>query len=465
MYRANSGFGRILSSAGDVLSKIFSVQKSEVLILTLSLLFIFLIFASYAILRPLRDALGLEGGTEELKWLFLATFIVCIFVSSLSMWLSSVVKRKVYVNAIFIFFGLNLLIFYIALFFIESNSKSSAFVWLARIFYVWVSVFNMFIISSAWSLLADIFDKERSLRLFGIITAGASLGSILGASSVSLLAKILAVQNFLLLSMLLLALSLVIKFFLLKEGFRILDSKNLENLDSKNLSQKQQDYIARFNTPLKSKNIFSGFKIIIKSRFLLALTGFILLLTSISTFLYMEQARVIAELYPRGVEGAREARIAAFAKIDLVVQILSFVIQIFFTAKIAKFLGLKWLLALLGFALSVGFVTLLILHNSLGVALLPIAIVMSIRRVGEYALVKPGREMLFVPLDSESKYKVKNFLDTVVYRGGDSLSSQVESGLMKISLSVTLLCGAALSLLFGLVGLYLSKKYDKNDFK
>ncbi|MWV63137.1 MFS transporter [Helicobacter saguini] len=441
------------TSQQTFLEKIFSVKKDEVKILLTSLSFIFLIFASYAILRPIRDALGLSNGKEELKWLFLGTFIATLCASILAMWLSSVIARKTYITAIFVFFSLNLLGFYIALYFIDSNHKSASFIWLARIFYVWVSVFNVFIISSAWSLLADIFTRERSKRLFGIIAAGASLGSIVGAAAISLLIKHIGTQDFILVSLVILGFCLVLKTLLLKESYALLDS-----IESKG------EFESRFNATIGAKNPFAGFKIIVKSRFLLAFVGFILLLTSISTFLYMEQARVISELFPHDMKGAKEARIAAFANIDLVVQTLSFIIQIFFTAKIAEFLGLRWLLSLLGFAVGLGFVGLFICKEMGIVSLLPIAIVMSIRRVGEYALVKPGREMLFVPLDSDSKYKVKNFLDTVVYRGGDALSAQVESLAMRVSLGFTLLFGAFLSFLWGLLGLFLSKKYDKNNF-
>ncbi len=142
-------------------------------------------------------------------------------------------------------------------------------------------------------------------------------------------------------------------------------------------------------------------------------------------------------------------------------QTASFIIQIFFTSKITQFFGLKWSLSLLGVVIAIGFVGLSFAHP----AFLPIVIVMSVRRVGEYALIRPSREMLFVPLDSQSKYKVKNFLDTVVYRGGDTISSWLESGLAKISISVALIGGAILSLLWAMLGRYLGKSYDEEKAK
>lgn len=414
------------------LYKILSLKEGELKLLALSCGFIFVLFSSYAILRPMRDALGLEGGEDELKWLFLATFVVCVFSSLLLMWLSGKIKRRFYADCVFIFFALNLLAFYVLMNLFEPHTQS--FIWLARVFYVWISVFNLFAFSSAWSLLSDVFSKEASSRLFGIIAAGASLGSIAGAGSVSFLVANLGVANLVFLSISLLIIGILLKNAILKELHHFENAEQLE----------------RFDKTIGSKNPFTGFKLIIASKTLLALCAFILLLTSVSTFLYMEQARIVRELFP-----TREARIAAFANIDLIVQLSSLFIQIFLTAKIARFFGITALLSTLGFIIALGFIVLSFTHP----AFLPLAIVMSIRRVGEYALVKPGREMLFVPLSADSKYKVKNFLDTVVYRGGDALSAQIESVLAGVGILCVLLVGAAISLIWGLLGVFLGRKY------
>ena len=414
--------------------KLFSLKEGEFKILALSCGFIFMLFSSYAILRPMRDALGLEGGQEELKWLFLATFIACILASLLLMWLSTKIKRRFYTDCVFVFFALNLLVFYALMQVFAPHTPE--FIWLSRVFYVWISVFNLFAFSSAWSLLADVFSKEASGRLFGIISAGASLGSIAGASSVSVLVANLGVANLVFLSIALLLVGIALKNLILRE------LRHFESIES----------LGRFEHTIGSKNPFAGFQLIIASKYLLLLCAFILLLTSVSTFLYMEQARIVREVFP-----TREARIAAFATIDLIVQTSALLIQIFLTAKIAKFFGITSLLSILGFVIALGFVILSFTHP----AFLPLAVVMSIRRVGEYALVKPGREMLFVPLDSDSKYKVKNFLDAVVYRGGDALSAQAESILANVGILYVLLSGAAISFIWGLLGVFLGKNYEK----
>ena len=418
------------------LHKVFSLKDGEFKLLALSFCFIFALFSSYALLRPIRDALGLTGGKDELKWLFLGTFMACIIASLVLMWLSTRVKRRFYIDFVLIFFGLNLLIFYGSMRGIAP--ESSEFVWLCRIFYVWVSVFNLFAFSSAWSLLSDIFSKEASQRLFGIIAAGASLGSIAGAASVKFLVAHIGVSNLIFASMILLGIALVLKYAMIRE------LTHFESAES----------LTRFDKTIGAKNPFVGFTLIIKSRYLLTLCAFVLLLTNVSTFLYIEQARIISELFP-----TREARVAAFANIDLIVQSLALFIQIFLTAKIAQFFKLTTMLGALGFIVGIGFVVLAFTHP----AFLPIVIVMSIRRVGEYALVKPAREMLFVPLSSDEKYKVKNFLDAVVYRGGDALSAQIEGVFANIGIIIVLLVGAGISFVWGILGVFLGREYHKTS--
>ncbi len=430
------------------LQKVFSLKDGEFKLLALSFAFIFALFSSYSLLRPVRDALGLSGGESNLKWLFLATFIACIIASLALMWLSTRIKRRFYIDFVLVFFGLNLLVFYGAMRIITDydyndpfkmlTSSHEQFIWLCRIFYVWVSVFNLFTFSSAWSLLSDIFSKEASQRLFGIIAAGASFGSIAGAASVKFLVEHIDTSNIIFASMILLGIALILKYAMISELSRFESTQSL----------------ARFDKTIGAKNPFVGFSLIIKSRYLLALCAFILLLTSVSTFLYMEQARIIKELFP-----TREARVAAFANIDLIVQSSALFIQIFLTAKIAQFFKLTTMLGALGFIIGFGFIVLAFTHP----AFLPFVIVMSLRRVGEYALVKPAREMLFVPLSSDEKYKVKNFLDAVVYRGGDALSAQVEGIFASIGIVVVLLVGAGISFVWGILGVLLGREYQRKN--
>lgn len=227
--------------------RILNLKNDEVKLLFGSFFFMFVIFASYAILRPIRDVAGLYNDKEILKWLFLATFIVVIIFSILSMWLSGFVARKKYIDSIFIFSSACLLVFFLALWWIprESAYKESAyFIWLMRVFYVWVSVFIMFVLSSAWSLLVDVFSKERSQRLFGIITAGVSLGGIAGSNIVLFLSKFLQLQDFILISMALLFVAIWLKSFIINSAYELLEKET-----------QAQEIIKNENSPKNSAKI------------------------------------------------------------------------------------------------------------------------------------------------------------------------------------------------------------------
>lgn len=426
------------ANARDKLLSLFSLQHGELRLLALGVLFVFSLFLAYALLRPIRDALGIQGGTEELKWLFAATFVATLLCSLAAMWVSGRVRRRLYTDAIFAFFAVNLLLFFVAMKLI--GEEDAGFAALCRVFYVWVSVFNLAVISSGWSVLADVFNREQSQRMFGILSAGASLGSIAGSAAVGILQGV-ASEHFIFLSAFLLLFALWLKNALMNAALALVAEEN-----------ERARFQERFSRPLPTSNPLQGLRIIAASSHLRLFVGFVLLLTSVSTFLYMEQGRVVYVTFTD-----TQARRAAFADIELIVQAASFFIQIFLTAKIARHLGMKWLLGLLGFVVAAGFALLAWAHP----AFWAIALVMSVRRIGEYALVKPAREMLFVPLGAEEKYKVKNFLDTVVYRGGDMLSAQAEGwALARLGAGGALLLGGALSALWGALGLKLGGKYE-----
>lgn len=430
---------KLLRNPSSFFHKIFMLHKGEGKLLFYSALFVFSLFVSYSVLRPVRDALALYGGTTEIKWLFLGTFILSLFASFLIMFISGRIARKKFINGIYLFFIFNLFIYYGA--FNLISAENDYYIYLSRIFYIWVSVFNLTIVSLSWSMLADIFTKEISRRHFGIIAAGASVGSIFGAFVTGLLSNFFSVASFILFSAVFLVFALLLKNLLLKEAVCLADSGMLKNT-------------ANFNLPIGSDKSFVGIFRIFCSKYFIMFLLFIFLLTSVSTFLYMEQARVIKLSFISEAE-----RIKAFAYIDFIVQSLSFIIQIFFASRVVSFFGLKFMLSFLGVLLSIGFIVLIFTHPSFIV----FVTVMCLRRVGEYALIKPAREMLFVVLDDNVKYKVKNFLDTVVYRAGDALSAQVEGALAGIGVSAVLFAGAVISLLWSLCGLYLGIKYDDTD--
>ncbi|PIA74639.1 MFS transporter [Ectopseudomonas toyotomiensis] len=396
----------------------------------------FCLFSGYFMLRPIREAMGIVSGVENLQWLFTATFVVMLIAVPLFAWLSSRVPRIHFIDWVYGFFTLNLALFALLFFSAEES------VWLARSFYVWISVYNLFVVSVAWSLMADVFDSEQAKRLFAFIAAGASVGGLVGPALSALLVSTLGQSGLILLAAVLLAVALSLKQVLMRwreEGGA------------------GRAGAVRAESPRRPVpgNPFSGLMRVLSSPYLFGIAGFVILLATASTFLYFEQARLVAELFPD-----RAAQVRVFGVIDFVVQAGALIAQLFITGRVARRMGVRVLLACVPLLVCVGFI---------GLALMPtfamLAALMIVRRIGEYAFVRPGREMLFAPLDAESKYKAKNFIDTVVYRAGDAMSGWLKSLLDMLAQGAWLvaLVGAACAALWGLLGWYLGGQADQRS--
>lgn len=413
--------------------KVVNAQPNELgAVLSAFLLFLCL-FAGYFMLRPIRESMGIAAGVEHLQWLFTLTFFVMLVAVPLFAWLSSRVPRVRFIDWVYGFFGIHLLIF-VALFQYMPDSA-----WLARVFYVWISVYNLFVVSVAWSLMADVFDSEQAKRLFAFIAAGASVGGLLGPALSAVLIGSIGPSGLMLLASLLLGVTLILKRGLLRWR------------DEGGAGRPGSAATQSLGRPLAG-NPFSGITAVFRSSYLLGIAGFVVLLATVTTFLYFEQARLVAERFPD-----RESQVRIFGTIDFIVQAGALVSQLFITGRIAPKIGVRGLLAIVPLLMCLGFV---------GLALAPgfalLAVLMIVRRIGEYAFIRPGREMLFAPLDAESKYKAKNFIDTVVYRGGDAVSGWAKSLLDMLGQGAGLaaLIGAGCALLWAYLGWQLGLRAD-----
>ena len=415
------------------LARAVNAESGELTAVLAGFALFFCLFAGYFMLRPIREAMGITGGVSNLQWLFSATFVVMLLAVPLFAWLNSKVPRIQFIDWVYGFFGLNLLAF-VLLFRLDHDG-----VWLGRVFYVWISVYNLFVVSVAWSLMADVFDAAQARRLFAFIAAGASVGGLCGPLLSTLLVGYVGESGLMLMAAVLLGVAISLKRYLM--GWR----------EGRGAGRPGAQASESPRRPVAG-NPFSGLTRLLRSRYLLGIGAFILLLTSVSTFLYFEQARLVAALFPDRAEQVR-----VFGVIDFVVQAGALSAQLFITGRLAQRLGVRVLLALVPALVSLGFI---------GLALAPtfamLAGLMIVRRIGEYAFVRPGREMLFAPLDAESKYKVKNFIDTVVYRGGDALSGWAKAGLDMLGQGTWLVAvvGAFCAALWGLLGWYLGGRAD-----
>ncbi|MFB4390705.1 MULTISPECIES: NTP/NDP exchange transporter [unclassified Pseudomonas] len=410
------------------LDQSFNIQPGESPAVVAGLLLFYLLFTGYFMLRPVRETMGVAGGVDNLQWLFTGTFVATLVCLPLFGWLASRVPRRRILPWAYGFFISNLLLF--AVLFARDPDE----LWNARAFYIWLSVFNLLAISLAWSVFADLFSSEQGKRLFGLLAAGASLGGLSGPILGTLLVEPLGHAGLLVLAGLFLLGSVAAALYL--QAWR-----------QRNPLPTTTEHPA--SRPLGG-NPFAGAMAVVRSPYLLGIALFVVLLASVSTFLYFEQARIVSETF---TDRTRQTQV--FGIIDTVVQALAILTQVFLTGRLARHLGVGVLLVGVPLVMAAGF---------LWLALAPVfavfVVVMVVRRAGEYALVRPGREMLFTVLPAEHKYKAKNFIDTVVYRGGDALSGWVKRGLdlMGEHPQLAMLIGALIALGWGITGGWLGRQ-------
>lgn len=412
-----------------LIERYIDVKRHEITPLIYSFVYFFCLLCAYYIIRPLRDEMGILGGIENLPWVFSGTFIIILLMAPVFGWLCSRFQRSRLLPIVYLFFISNLLIFYVLFLFDISSSI------VARSFFIWVSVFNLFVVSVFWSFMDDIYDKDQAKRLFGSIAAGGTTGAIVGPFITSWLVQPLGTENLLLISITFISLCLLC-INKLSQWFDI---------------QPQAQIDKSYQQPV-SGHWFSGFTLIIKSKYLLGICLLILLYTTLSTFLYFQQASIIKLSFENS-----EQRTAVFAMIDLAVNVLTLTIQFFFTSRIVKHLGLSWTLSMIPILLCVGFIAL-----SLSPVLVVLIFVQVFRRAGNYAIMRPAREMLYVVLGREEKYKAKNFIDTAVYRGGDAMSAWVYDGMKLLGLSISqiALVAAPLAAIWALIAFQLGRQRE-----
>jgi AAA family ATP:ADP antiporter len=369
-----------------------NVRPHELRALLYSFVYFFCLLCSYYVLRPVRDEMGIQGGLDNLQWLFTATFVAMLCAAPLFGWASSRYARARLLPVVYGFFILNIFLF-LFLYHTEMVSSGS----LARAFFVWVSVFNLFVVSVFWSFMVDVFDSEQARRLFGFIAAGGSAGAITGPALTTALVGVLGPVNLLLISALFLAVALFCV-------YRLRHWASVRN---------------RGAAGALGGGLFDGMTRVFRSPYLLGICVYILLFTATSTFLYFLQANIVSEAFTDSAERTR-----VFAMMDLATNGLTVSLQLFVTGRLATRLGLPLLLALVPAIVLAGFLLL-----TISPVLIAIALVQVLRRAGNYAIARPGREMCFSVLAREDKYKSKNFIDTVVYRGGDAVSGWIYAGM------------------------------------
>jgi AAA family ATP:ADP antiporter len=409
--------------------KLLDIKRREWPAFAWSFAYFFFLLCAYYVLRPVRDEMGIQGGIKNLPWLFTGTFVGMLVVTPLFGWVSSRWPRRVFLPVVYVFFISNLLFFYWAM---ESAALDATVV--AAGFFIWLSVFNYFVVSVFWSFMTDVFDSDSAKRLFGAIAAGGSIGAMVGPVITAVLVKQIGVPNLLLISALLMTCS-------------VLCIIGLGRWATRQHSNLGEDALGG--------GVLDGIRLVFASPYLLTTCGYVMLLQLLGNYFYLEQLRVMSESLTSSAD-----RTQLFAQLDLAVNSITLLSQILITSALVQRVGLIFCLILLpGLAVF-----------TLGLTgMLPTLAVISmstvVRRAIEFAIGKPAREILFTVVTREERYKAKNVIDTVASRGSDLISTWGHAGLRNIGMSTAQMAFSAIPLCLFMIGagIYLGREQQLRE--
>jgi AAA family ATP:ADP antiporter len=407
-----------------LLAPIVQVERDELAGLLWSFALFFFVLCAYYIIRPLRDEMGVSLGPQRLQWLFSAVFVVMLAAVPLFGWVVSSFARRRIVPIVYGFLIANLLGFW-GLFQISAQGAV-----VAGTFFVWVSVFNLFVVSLFWSLLSDLYRSEQATRLYGFIAAGGSAGALAGPLLTQSLVGSVGPTNLLLVSALLLLAA--------TQAARVLRSLFVEHG-----AQQGED------RPL-GKGLLAGASAVWRSPYLFRIALWILIANLVSTLFYLEQARIVGETLADPTQ-----RVQLFARLDLAVSIATILAQVFLTARVLARFGVATAIAVLPTFAGLGLIGL-----ALSPTLAVIVSILAIERALAFAISNPAVKVLYTVLEPEAKYKAQNFNDTVVFRAGDAASGWLFNSLAK-SLGLSLGAVTALSLPLAALWLALSLRLGR----
>jgi AAA family ATP:ADP antiporter len=415
-----------------LLQRFFNIRREEVTPILAAALYFFCVLTAIQVLRSARDAIGMRGGLDEVRWLFIGTAVVTLAVNPIFGWLVSRFRRLVFIAATYGFFALSLIGFY-ALITVAPAAVGEIS---GRVFYVWFSVFNLFSTMVFWALMADRFTPEQSKRLYGAIAVGGTVGAIFGPWLASVLVRPLGTAAMMLVSaaFLLAAIGAARAVAWLQPG----------------QARRQTADAASVDRTIIGGNAWAGIGAVLRSRYLLGISAYVLLMTIVGTFLYFTRLAMVAAL---GED--IDLRTTVFAQIDLITQVTTLLLQLVVTGHIMKRFGVSVALMLLPVTAALGFVGLAAV-GSFAVLILFQAGFTAMQR----AVARPARETLFTVVSREDKYKSKAVTDTFVYRGGDVIGAWTEAGLRSLGMALVGLASVAVPLaaVWALLGLWLGRR-------
>ena len=416
----------------NFLNTVSMIKQREVKAVIFSFLFVVVLMTAYYILRPVRDAMASDWTDAEVSWLWTLNFFISTVIVALYGMAVSKFRFRLLVPTMYSIFAGSFVMFYLL------GSISDDRTLIDKTFYVWVSVFSLFNISVFWSFMSELFNKEQSGRLFGIIAVGASVGGLIGPSITAFFSVSIGTDNLMLIASMMLLIPIPIIFYLQSKATDL----NNEKLD-----------LTPTSHPIGG-NPIAGFKMLFSNPYLMSIALFIFLYTGISSFIYFELKNLLSDL-------SRPERSAIWAQMDLAVNILSISIGLFATGRIVGKFGMSVTIAMVPVMVCVGLLILAI-SPLLGVVM----ILQIIRRAGNYGMTRPAREMLFTLVDRETRFKAKPVIDIVAYRGSDMLMAWLFTGLthgLGLGLAAVAGVGAGIAALWSLVGIYLGRWFERDN--
>lgn len=474
----------------SLVGSLINVQPGEGRRLILCALYFFLVLFSYYMLRPVRETMGVEGGFDKLPLLMTGTLLVMLLVNPIYAWFVSRVPRRVFIPWTYRFFILNILVFFGLLMFARGHPPKE----LAYAFYIWLSVFNLFVVSIFWSVMSDVHDSAQAKRLFGAIGVGGTLGAMGGAAATGYLSEALQPQHFpylLLASAMVLETAVWVAIAVFRHSERAASRDGISSITCASCgytlnglspgapcpkcgsSDRAQTAPVRHPRAEPSSRPLDGFKLIAGSPYLQKIALYMLLFTITATVLYVEQARVISTHFPD-----RAARTKAFASLDLWTNAITLFTQLFLTARIIRWIGLTGSLLVVPIITLIGFGAMAWMAWSQSAAggggggsgageLRAVFIMLFVfqvaRRGLHYAIDRPARETLYTITSVDEKYKSKAFIDTFVYRLGDQIGAWGTVGAYATLSAATALGVVAMPVALIWIGtaFLLGRAYDK----
>ena len=417
----------IIAKAAKALSEVESNELKATLVATL---FVFILMASYYILRPVRDAMASDWTDSEVSFLWNINFFVSAGIVAVYGYAVSRVRLRNIVPAMYGFFAMTFVAFYFGISLLEDR------VLIDKAFYLWVSVYALFNVSVFWTFMADTFNPAQAKRLFGIVGAGASAGALFGPAIPTLFASVLGNDTLMLIASVSLLMVIPLVFYMYHLKATELGNAELQADTSK---------------AVVGGNWWQGFQAFFTNPFLLGIGAFILLYVFIGSFIYFEQKNLLEAF-------SRPERAQILGSIDWLVNAVTFGMAFFLTGRIVGKVGMATALAMMPVLVAAG---LLILAFA---PILTVLLALQVfRRGGNYGLTRPAREMLYTRVTREERFKAKPVVDIVVYRGGDAVSGTLFAFLtdgIGLGLAAVAIVGAAISAAWGGVGIWLGKRFD-----